>query len=107
MKTDNIPRIAHLLGLARRANSILCGSNLTISAIQSNKAMLTLISSDASDRTKKQLSDKCLSHNVKLVHLPLTSDEISHIVGKSSPVSVLAILDKNFASGIINLAEEQ
>lgn len=98
-------KLSSLIGLSRRAGRLLCGTELTISAVQTGKAKLALLACDASERTKKQLRDKCFSHSVKLVELPLSCDDLARAAGKSAPIAAMAISDKNFAIGIEKLFE--
>lgn len=100
-------KILSMLGLARRAGKTVCGADLAVMAVRSDKTFIVLLARDASERTKKQLSDKCFSHNVKLIHLTASQDEMAKAAGKSSPVSAVAVTDRHFADGIAALAGEQ
>ena len=48
------------LGLAARARKIVTGETL-ITKIRSNEVEFVIIASDASDNTKKKITDKCTS----------------------------------------------
>lgn len=100
-------KILSMLGLARRAGKTVCGTDLAILAVRSDKAFIVIMACDVSERTKKQLSDKCISHNVKLVQTDASQSEMAKATGKSSPVSAVAVTDRHFADGIMKLAAAQ
>ena len=52
-------KVLSLLGLATRAGKIKSGSFLTEQAVKAGKAYLVLIAGDASENTKKKLSNMC------------------------------------------------
>ena len=54
------------LGLAARARKIVTGETL-ITKIRSNEVEFVIIASDASDNTKKKITDKCTSYKVEYV----------------------------------------
>ena len=56
MKSD---RILSLLGLSARSRNLVSGEFSTEKAVKAGKAELVIVSSDASDNTKKLFSDKC------------------------------------------------
>lgn len=99
-------RILRLLGLCRRAGKLISGQDTVIAAVQSEKAALALLSSDASERTKKQLRDKCTFHGVPLVSLTVDGGALGKATGKAGTLSSLAVTDRGFASSILKMAEE-
>lgn len=103
MKTD---RILSLLGLCRRAGKLVSGQDSVIAAVQSGKATLALLAEDASERTKKQLRDKCAFRSVPLICLTADGGTIGKATGKAGTLSSLAVTDAGFASAIRKLAEE-
>lgn len=89
--------IYSLLGLAARARKISSGSTL-IEDIRNKKVKFVIICEDASDNTKKKISDKCRYYQIEYVTL-LNSDLLSTSIGKLNRVAV-GILDKGFADSI-------
>ena len=57
-------KVLSLLGLATRAGKIKSGSFLTEQAVKAGKAYLVLIAGDASENTKKKLSNMCSFYEV-------------------------------------------
>ncbi|WP_294579251.1 ribosomal L7Ae/L30e/S12e/Gadd45 family protein [uncultured Thomasclavelia sp.] len=82
------------LGLASRARKVTTGETL-LQKIRSNKVYLVIIASDASDNTKKKLSDKCTSYNIDY-HIAGDIEHLSRAIGKHNRVAV-GILDTGFA----------
>jgi len=83
------------------------GSDAVITAIQKRKTYIALVASDVSERTNKQLCDKCLSHSVKLVRLPMTRYELAKAAGKEAPLATVALTDQGLAKAIENLFDAE
>lgn len=91
----------NIVGLAYRARKVSTGEELITRDIQRNRAKLILIASDISDRTKKQLTNKCKSYDVPYIEVDDRAT-LAHAIGKSERVAV-AILDNGFANKIKSL----
>ncbi|WP_416151823.1 YlxQ family RNA-binding protein [Salipaludibacillus sp. HK11] len=92
-----------LLGLMQRARQLITGEELVVKAIQSKKAHLVIIASDASENTMKKMTDKCSYYNIPYVVLE-DRFVIGQAIGKAERVTV-AILDKGFANKFNSLIE--
>lgn len=90
-------QVASLLGLAMRARKLATGES-ALKSIQSDKAHLVLIASDASDNTKKKYIDKCTYYQVDY-YIVGTSEELSNSVGKVNRMAI-AVLDAGFAKSM-------
>ncbi|WP_289100221.1 ribosomal L7Ae/L30e/S12e/Gadd45 family protein [uncultured Catenibacterium sp.] len=90
-------QVASLLGLAMRARKLATGER-ALKSIQSDKAHLVLIASDASDNTKKKYIDKCTYYQVDY-YIAGTSEELSNSVGKVNRMAI-AVLDAGFAKSM-------
>ena len=88
-----------LIGLASRARKVSSGEFSVEKAIKSYNAFLVIIAEDASDNTKKKFSDMCSYYETPIIFYS-SKDELGHSIGKEYRAS-LAILDENFAAGII------
>lgn len=88
-----------LIGLASRARKVSSGEFSVEKAIKSYNAFLVIIAEDASDNTKKKFSDMCSYYETPIIFYS-SKDELGHSIGKEYRAS-LAILDKNFATGIM------
>ncbi|SEP58435.1 L7Ae/L30e/S12e/Gadd45 family ribosomal protein [Piscibacillus halophilus] len=94
----------NLLGLAFRAKKVSLGEENIIQDIRSKQATLVLIASDASENTKKKLTDKCQSYEVPY-RVVGTRDEISHALGKHDRVAA-AIKDEGFTKKFLQLIND-
>lgn len=95
-------KITSYLGFARRAGRVEIGVEQSTSASRRHGERCTVIlASDASERTKKQVRDKCAATGAPLIDGVLSSDEIALTVGKRMNVSAAAITDKELASAAI------
>ena len=104
--TEITRRLLGYIGFAARSGNISVGSELTLKAIRHSAGkggIAALLASDASERTKKQVSDKCAFYKVFLVTSDATSDEIGTALGKTAPVAAAAVTDKNLAAAIKKL----
>ena len=88
-----------LIGLASKARKVSSGEFSVEKAIKSFNAFLVIIAEDASDNTKKKFSDMCSYYETPIIFYS-SKEEIGHCIGKEYRAS-LAILDENFAAGII------
>ena len=90
-------QVASLLGLAMRGRKLATGES-ALKSIQSGKAHLVLIASDASDNTKKKYIDKCTYYKVDY-YIDGTSEELSNSVGKVNRMAIV-VLDAGFAKSM-------
>ncbi len=98
-------QLSKYLGLCAASRSAVCGSELALSAIRKNpaKVYLMILAQNASARTEKQITDKCVYYKVRLVRPGLTMEELSDALGKSSLVAACAITNKGLAEKIEEL----
>lgn len=92
-----------LLGLMQRARQLVTGEELVIKAIQKKRVYFVLIASDASDNTKKKISDKCSYYDIPYVYFE-NRHSIGQAIGKAERVTV-GMLDKGFANKFRSLIE--
>lgn len=91
------------IGLCRAAGGVIFGSDLTLKAVRSGKAVCVLLAKDASLRTLKQISDKCAFYNVKCGSVAMNSDELGRLLGKSAPCAVIGLNGKGPAEAVVRL----
>ncbi|MBQ7923571.1 MAG: ribosomal L7Ae/L30e/S12e/Gadd45 family protein [Clostridia bacterium] len=94
--TRDEQNFARYLGLCRRAGGVIRGGETILRAVRSDstakKPMLVLIASDASDRTAKQLADKCRFYQVPCYRCTADSFRLAEITGYTSPCAALGLL---------------
>ncbi len=100
--TNNTRAILNMLGLAARSRRIVTGADAVITAVRSKaKPYIAAVASDASDRSRKQLADKCSFNGVPLITLDATRAELAAAVGKkNAQCSACAVTDRNMAKKI-------
>ncbi|TLS37369.1 YlxQ family RNA-binding protein [Pseudalkalibacillus caeni] len=88
-----------ILGLAQRAGKIISGEELVVREIRRKKARLVLLAGDASENTKKKITDKAHYYKVPVVFVDNRAS-LGHAIGKEHRVTA-AVLDEGFANKLI------
>ncbi len=90
-----------MLGFAMRAGKLVIGTELVCSSMPRGKVKLVLISSSASEATKKKLLTKSEYYGISTIEVDIDTERLGKTLGKTySPVCV-AVTDEGFASEII------
>lgn len=99
---DSARAILNMLGLAARSRRIVVGTDAVIAAVRSKvKPYVAAVASDASERSRKQIADKCAFNGVTLITLAASRAELAAAVGKkNAQCSVCAVTDRNMAKKI-------
>ena len=92
-----------MLGLCRRAGKLIIGTDLVTKSLPSKKTFLVIYTDDASDNTKKRVTDKCSFYEVECQMTKYSSLSISDAIGKSGSICTLGVTDVNFASELSSL----
>lgn len=95
-----ITKVSDYLGLAYRARKLKTGSDVSLTEIQKQTADLVLISSTASEGTKKKFTDKATYY--KVPHYIIDESIINNAIPKKN-IKVLVIIDKGFSESIVNI----
>ena len=96
-------KILSLISLATKAGKTVSGEFSVENAVKEKKAVLVLVSEEASDRSKKMYRDMCEYYHVPLYFLG-SKEELGHFTGKEFRASV-AILAEGFKDAIIKQIE--
>lgn len=86
-----------LIGLARRAGALSYGTEGCIKDLRGKKSELIIMSSDISEKTKKEVIFS--SNNVDILLSDITKEELGKIIG-TRPTAVISVNDSNFKKGI-------
>lgn len=97
--------IYSFIGLMQKAGKLSSGDDSVEIEIKKKKAMLVIIAEDASENTKKKFINMCEYRKIPYVIFG-EKDNLGFAIGKSSR-SVIAIKDKNFASGFLKKIDNQ
>ena len=103
MTTDRVQRISGMIGFARRAGKTVIGTELVCRAMSKGEVKLVVISSTASDSTKKKLTVKSAFYGVCWVMAEIDTERLGALVGKGGAVAAIAITDRMFADEIVRL----
>ncbi len=98
-------RIMGLLGIAEKAGMAASGGFLAEQALKAGKAYLTVIAGDASENTKKKLTELCEKAGCPVLYFSNKTD-LAHAVGKDER-SCVAVLDQGLADAIRQTAEKR
>ena len=92
-----------MLGFATRAGKTIVGTDLVCRAMPSGKVKLTVVSSGASDSTKKKLTVKSEFYGTRVLLADINTEELGRVVGKASAVAAVAVTEEMFATEILKL----
>ena len=95
--------IKNYIGLCQAAGGVIAGGDQVLRAVRNGKVVCVLIAANASQRTMKQLTDKCTFYNVK--HSVVDADSYDHgkWIGKSAPCTVLGLTGRGPADAVVKL----
>lgn len=100
----NQNKILSLLGLATRSRNAVSGEFMTENAVRSHAAEIVIVSTEASDNTKKKFCNMCEFYHVP-IYIWGGSTELGRAMGKEFRMS-LAVTDAGFAGAITKLMME-
>jgi len=90
-------KIANLLRLARKANSLALGRTAVRKSVLNNKSYI-IFSGKRNDKLIENLNIISENINIEVCNL-FDDDELSYILGRKK-LTLVAVDDKNFANGI-------
>ena len=85
-----------MLGLAKRAGKVQTGEDICSKAVKSGVSKLIIVACDASDNTKKSITDSCKFYKTKFVEAGSKAE-----LGADSR-AVVSVNDDNFAKAILD-----
>lgn len=95
----------NMIGIAKRAGKVMSGAYQVEQAVHKRQARLVIAAEDASDNTKKHISDMC-----RYRRIPWTAAgdkaSLGRAVGQESR-TCLAVTDAGLAAAIMRLLEEE
>ena len=97
-------KVFSMIGLATRAGKTVAGEFSVEKAVKTGKALLVLVSEEASDNTKKLFLNKC-KHNQIPVFIYGSKTELGSSTGNKERASI-AVMDEGFSRTIIKLLED-
>lgn len=96
-------KVMSLLSLATKAGKVASGEFMVKKTVKEGKAVLVLVASDASEKTKKMFRNMCTYYKVPMY---IISDKVSlgHEIGREMRAAA-AVLDTGFKNAIIKQLE--
>lgn len=100
--SDN-PKLLSLLGMCRRAGRLSCGHDAAIGSVRSKSAKLCLLSSDSSQRLRKEIEREASfeGRDIPVKLMLSTMEEIGKTTGLKS--AVVSVNDEGFAKTMLGL----
>ena len=89
-----------LLGMARRSGRVSLGHDAVIGSIIKNKAKLCILSSEASERLKKEIRHACTYENKNIPVIVTSYDILTLSSAIGSKAAVVSIDDEGFAKAL-------
>lgn len=89
-----------LLGLASSARKIISGEELVIQEVRKGHAKCVILAGDASEGTKKKVTDKCHYYQVPVIYAD-DRFRLGAAIGKDQRV-VVAVCDLGFAKKMMS-----
>ena len=96
-----IERLLNMIGLARRAGKVSTGAFVCEKMIKSRRARLVILARDASENTKKAVTDSCRFYNIRVIEIS-DMESLGHITGGGDR-AVVSVNDNNFAKAISDI----
>lgn len=91
-------KVLSLISLSMKAGKVVSGGFCTEKAIKNGSARLVIISSEASENTRKKFTDMCRYRQIPW-YVFGEKEELGHAMGKEFRV-MLAITDENLAAAL-------
>lgn len=89
----DMEKLLRYVGLCKRAGGTVQGTERIEKALHQNpRPACVLVATDASERTTKQIYDKCKTAGVPCVTLAADQYTLAHTVGATAPCAALALL---------------
>ena len=95
-------KLKGLIGLCRAAGGVACGTDAALQEIRRGRAKFVLIASDASDRTRKQLTDKCKYYHVTCFDGIYSGTALADMLGRHSCCAAAAFTGTGPWEGVKN-----
>ena len=89
-------KLLGLMGLARRAGRLTCGSDAVLRDIAAGKALSVLLAGDASPRTVNNIRVACEKTGTGVFMVPFDKLALGHATGRGE-TAVAAVTDKAFS----------
>lgn len=100
----NTEQILKYISLAARGRSIVTGTDQVLRRVRRGGSICVIIADDASERTSKQINDKCTYYSVPLIRISVDMETLAGRCGKISPAAVICVTNPSLAKEIAGCA---
>ena len=103
MSLDCNQRLCGMLGFAMRAGKLCIGTPLVCKGLGSKDfggIRLVLVSAEASEGTKKKLRCKCEFYGMGMWEIPIETEALGKLLGKTYAPAAVGVADEGFAREI-------
>lgn len=94
-------KILSLLGFAKKAGKLVCGSNAVLRSILSGDAYIVIVAEDAGNSVKEKFKRLCIENDVKF-YIFGKEKELECAVGEENKV-IYSVVEAGFANKLIQL----
>ena len=98
-------RLLSLLGLCRRAGKLVIGADPSVESVTKGKSKLIIAAQDFSPKSLKPVALQAHQHNIRILSIRRTKEELSFALGKLC--GVLSVEDKGFADKLETLIDSE
>lgn len=95
----------NFLGLAKRSRNVIEGYSKCNEEKRKKRFFLVIISTDASDSSKRKFKNYCEINNIPYIE-DFLKEELGEAIGRPE-IKILALTDKNMANKLLTLYEEE
>lgn len=100
MEVQKETKLRGLLGMAKKAGRLTCGTAPVCDAIRAGKVTLVLVANDASANTQKRLTDCAAYYRIECLPLPFDREVLRQTVGASFLTAAVGLSDPGFCRAI-------
>ncbi len=84
--------------IAKKAGKLAVGTPAALDAVRRAHGGAVYVAADASDATRKRISDKCAFYGAEEFRLDTDAEALAHAVGKTGAVAAVYITDEGLAN---------
>ena len=99
-------RFYGMLGFAMRAGKLVIGTEQICKSMPKKSIRLVVVSSGASDATKKKLFVKSDYYGIPAIEAEIDTERLGKLIGKTYAPAAVAVTDVGFAEEIKKAVEE-
>ena len=96
-----------LIGLCRAAGGVAAGFDASLGEVRRGRAKFVLAARDVSERTRKQLADKCKYYHVTVLFGEYSQAALAEMLGMRSSCAAAAFTGKGPWESVLNALSDR